>query len=493
MQNLNIPSEINIKNIINNKMSLSPTNYKTISIKRERQQVLSKFLDTATPFIKGEEPGSITYVGKSDIRFLRNSCVNKLDMTYSHHKLIFLNPNYGFENMLNNFDVLLCKDANIGDACLFVEDANKQTVFSSGMVKLNFKDERYKYYCLAFIRDEYFRMQLDSKTPRGSTIRHAGNAFIECQIPELLEGEEWVYRIFENLIKNVAFAEKISFDKMMETVDIIDAELMKKQVEYQSPTVSDLLNEKRVDAGIYSKSVFRLRKNIELYKYGCSDLEGYGFELKRGPSLQKRDLGRSIQTEEYKPNYNLLVYPSDISDNGYIEKTTFLGARNRVWFLENKNILFSAEGTVGKTFTVCDQEMKFTTNIHGMIIYPKEKNTEIKKSIFLGLFLNYMRIKGIFDKLSVGGQGGSFAVGYWNTINIPHFPDKVLDILEMKYHNDVNLNPFTFEMNKIKSSGVFELNNFRIKCQAVIKMLIDDIKLDKLKDRTYYMEKIKKM
>ncbi|MED3950111.1 hypothetical protein [Priestia aryabhattai] len=493
MQNLNIPNEINVKSIFNNKLSLSSTNYKTISIKRKKQKKLLDFLNKDNPYIKGEEPGSITYVGKSDIRFLRNSCVNKLDMSYSHHKLIFLNPNYEFENMLNNFDVLLCKDANIGDACLFVEDNSKQTIFSSGMVKLNFSHEKYKYYCLAFIRDDYFRLQLDSKTPRGSTIRHAGNAFLECQIPELLDSEEWVYSIFESLIKNVAFSEKVSYEKMMETVDIIDDELMTNEVEYSSPSIKNLLNEKRVDAGMYSKSVYNLRKNIQIYKHGYSDLSGFGFDLKRGPSLQKRDLGRSIQTEEYKPNYNLLVYPSDVSDNGYIEKTTFLGARNPVWFLENKNILFSAEGTVGKTFIVCDEEMKFTTNIHGMIIYPKEKQTDLKKSVFLGLFLNYLRIKGIFDKLSVGGQGGSFAVGYWNTLYIPHFPEEIMGILEKKYHNDVNLNPFNFEMEKIQNSGVFELNNFRIKCQAVIKMLTDDIKLNQLKDINYYLQKIKKM
>jgi hypothetical protein len=489
MQNMMIPSEVGFNQLLSNK-SLSPSNFKTIDIKRKLKNKLSNYLIEEQPFIKGIEPGSSAYVNKSDVRFLRNSCVNDLDMSYSHHKLIYLNPNYDFENMLNNLDVLLCKDANIGEACLFIEDKETKTIFSSGMVKLNFKEENYKYYCLAFIRDDYFKMQLESKTPKGSTIKHAGSAFMDCYIPDLNESEEWVYSVFESLIKNIAVSEKICYEKMTETVTIIEEELMKHDVEYMSPSINNLLTEKRVDAGIYSKSVYEVRKNIEMYEHGFSDLEGFGFKLKRGPSLQKRDLGRSIQTKEYRTNYNLLIYPSDISDNGYISETTFLGARNKVWFLENKNILFSAEGTVGKAFIVCDEKMKFTTNIHGMIISPLKKTTHIKKSVYLGLFLNYLRIKGIFDKLSVGGQGGSFAVGYWNTIMIPHFPDDKLDILCEIYHNKAQLNPLIFELEELRKAGVYELNNFRIICQSLLTKLLNDIKQDELKRYDSYLEEL---
>lgn len=236
--------------------------------------------------------------------------------------------------------------------------------------------------------------------------------------------------------------------------------------------------------------MYRLNENIRLYKGGYSNLEDFGFLLKRGPNLAKRDLGRSIQTKEYRPNYHILVYPSDISESGYILESSYIGARNPVWYLEHNNILFSSEGTVGKTFIICNEKHRFTTNFHGTIIYPKESNTPIEKAIFLGLFLNYLRTKGIFSKLSVGGQGGSFAVGYWDIINIPNFPDEIIKKLKVLYHNDVSIQPYKHEPEKLKNAGIFELNNFRMVCFSALRILIDHIKNDSLKDKDYYLNKL---
>ena len=205
MQNIIIPEEVSIKDIIKKK-SLSPNNFKEINIKRKKQTKISYFLSEQIPYYKGDEPGSITYVEKSNVSFLRNSCINGLNVSFLPQKLINLNPNYGFENMVSNLDVLLCKDANIGDACLYIEDKKNKdeiTVYSSGIIKPNFKDEKYKYYCLAFFKDNYFLQQLDAKTPKGSTIRHSGDRFMDCLIPLLQEDEEWIYDAFENLLKNI--------------------------------------------------------------------------------------------------------------------------------------------------------------------------------------------------------------------------------------------------------------------------------------------------
>jgi len=489
MHNILIPGEIHLNDIIEKK-SLSPSNYKQISIKRKLRTKIETFLELDNPYIKGEEPGSITYVKKSKIRFLRNSCINNLNFTLEMGKLIYLNPHYDFTNMINNYDVLMCKDANIGDACLYIDDAHEDTVISSGVIKLNFKDEKYKYYCLAFMKDDYFREQLDSMTPKGSTIRHSGDLFMQCLIPELREEEEWVYETFEALVKNLAFCEIYCDEKLRTTEKIIDDELMRNEVDYQNPTIDRLFKEKRIDAGIYSEEVYRLNENIRLYKGGYSNLEDFGFLLKRGPNLAKRDLGRSIQTKEYRPNYHILVYPSDISESGYILESSYIGARNPVWYLEHNNILFSSEGTVGKTFIICNEKHRFTTNFHGTIIYPKESNTPIEKAIFLGLFLNYLRTKGIFSKLSVGGQGGSFAVGYWDIINIPNFPDEIIKKLKVLYHNDVSIQPYKHEPEKLKNAGIFELNNFRMVCFSALRILIDHIKNDSLKDKDYYLNKL---
>ena len=197
-------------------------------------------------------------------------------------------------------------------------------------------------------------------------------------------------------------------------------------------------------------------------------------------------MGRSIITDVPYPNYHPLIYPSDISDQGYVTKTYFIGARNPIWYLRMGDILFSAEGTVGRTFVVCDEVSHFTTNFHGMIISP-EKEVSLKKSIYVGLFLTYLRKKLIFDKISVGGQGGSFASSYWNKIRIPILPNLLVDKLGSLYFaGDVTLDPFVFDALRISKAGIYELNKLRVNGIAALKTLIEDIKDDALKPSDAY-------
>lgn len=484
MHEIMVPKEIKFSDVSGN-YSLSPNNFKQLMIKNNNQTLLESFLNHDLPFEKGKEPGSGFYVKKSKQIFLRNSCINNLQFSLDMEKYIFLNPNYYDDNMVKVGDVLLCTDANIGDCCLCVFEEQK-IIFSSGIVKLNFSSEKEKYYVFAFLKDDYFRRQLDAKTPKGSTIRHSGDLFMKCNIPIIDSVDEWIFDAFECLVKNIAYTEHICESKLRKSETIINDELMKKEYDYINTDFDRTMDTLRLDSGIYSNKVFQWKNNVLHYKNGYKTLEEYGFKLKRGPNLAKRDLGRSIQSDKYIQGYNVLIYPSDISSSGYISSVSYLGARNPIWFLGEKDILFASEGTIGKTFIICDTKMKFTTNFHGTIVSPISKNQEMEKSIFLGLYLNYLRSKGIFDKISVGGNGGSFAVGYWDNIIIPVFSKNLLGILRKLYDNVESLNPLQFDLEKIKQAGIYQLNEFLIVCKELLKAIRDDIKNDEVKSKTYY-------
>jgi hypothetical protein len=130
--------------------------------------------------------------------------------------------------------------------------------------------------------------------------------------------------------------------------------------------------------------------------------------------------------------------------------------------------------------------MHFTTNFHGSIIYPLEKSQKLSKSIFLGLYLNYLRSSNVLTKMSVGGNGGSFAVGYWDNILIPNVSEEFMDKLAPYYDNKVELDPMTFNLSAITHSGIYELNKFLIKCKAELSQLCNDLKNDALKDEEEY-------
>lgn len=484
MHELIIPTEVRFSELRKNG-SLSPNNYKKLTVKNSKQRKLSTYLNTQSPYVKGIEPGSGAYVKYSEQAFLRNSCIDSIKYSVNKDKYIYLNPNYYNDFMLENEDILFCTDANIGDCCLYINEKEK-VIFSSGLIKLNFKEKKYKYYVMAFMKDDYFRQQLYTKTPKGSTIKHSGEIFLECLIPDC--PEEWLYSLMENLIKNIAYTEHICNSKIRKTEQLIKNEVITKEYEYVNPTIRQLKEKVRTDSGIYSNTVFQWKKNIENYKFGYSNLKEFGFKTQRGPSLQKRDLGRSIQIDKYRKGYNILIYPSDISSSGYINKVTFLGARNPIWFLGEKYILFASEGTIGKTFIICDDSMHFTTNIHGTMIYPLDIHTNINKSIFLGLYLNYLRSNGVLLKMSVGANGGSFAVGYWDNIIIPNVSNEFMESLSKIYNNSVKLNPTRFSKTEIMSAGVYQLNNFLIKCKALLDIVCNDLKSNNLKtEENYYM------
>ena len=177
MHELIVPTEVKISELSKNG-SLSPNNYKKLTIKNRKQHTISFYLDDESPYQKGIEPGSGAYVPWSSQKFLRNSCINNIQFSADKSKYIYLNPRYYNDSMVNDGDILFCTDANIGDTCFFISDG-ENVGFSSGIIKLNFKQEKYKYYAVAFMRDDYFREQLIAKTPKGATIRHSGDLFME--------------------------------------------------------------------------------------------------------------------------------------------------------------------------------------------------------------------------------------------------------------------------------------------------------------------------
>ena len=98
-----------------------------------------------------------------------------------------------------------------------------------------------------------------------------------------------------------------------------------------------------------------------------------------------------------------------------------------------------------------------------------------------------MRYNKVFEKMSVGANGGSFAVGYWDNVIIPNVDDNFMDVLANLYNKKGNLNPAIFNAMAIDDVGIYQLNAFLIKCKALLKCLCNDIKNDSLKQQSYYL------
>ena len=78
-----------------------------------------------------------------------------------------------------------------------------------------------------------------------------------------------------------------------------------------------------------------------------------------------------------------------------------------------------------------------SSDLHGIILNKLDHN--IIESGFVCCFLRYLRKIGYFDYLSVGGQGGSLAMKYWDDVIIPKFSKELMKKISELYCN-VNSN-----------------------------------------------------
>lgn len=88
--------------------------------------------------------------------------------------------------------------------------------------------------------------------------------------------------------------------------------------------------------------------------------------------------------------------------------------------------------------------------------------------------------------MSVGANGGSFAVGYWGNILIPQVNDDFMEHLAILYNNSVDLKPEIFNLDLLSNAGIYQLNSFMIKCKALLTHLCNDIKNDALQGQDFY-------
>lgn len=474
---IQIPKTITYKDLLKKRYILSAKNYQSISIQNKNLKRI-KELVIEKPQI-GREVGSFSYVNKSPFYFLRTKALQTsffLPVLNNTECAVPILPKAFKDFELRKGDILLAKDANVGDASYLNTDL-PNFMISSGIVKLRFSEE-VRFYIFAFMKSNFFRNQIDLMISRGATLKHAKTLWLDAVIPfPNQKNKEEVMNFVSILTKAIIRKESEIKEKYNKIMWLIDEELKKNQklnkFAYVMPNLKNLQETLRLDAGIFCKDYKEKQFLIENYIYGTDNIFN-DFDFKRGQNLQVSQIGKSIYSEEYKPGFYKLVRPLNLSDFGTVEKYEYLGNSKKLQTIDKGEILLSAEGTIGKFCVFIDVDDKTITNIHGIIISKKNKKDNVE-SIFLGLFLGYLRNLGVLDYISVGGQGGSLAQRYWNYIKIPRFPRGKKEELAQYYYKPVNYNP-----NKLNVEN-FEAEDIKITKEAGIWQLDKQIKQIKQK------------
>ena len=475
MEYIRIPKTISYQDL-KTKLSLSPHSYKSVLVKNTNTRMLEDLI-THKP-VKGTEVGSSAYISKSPYRFIRNKALQSssfLPMLEDIECAVPILPNAFVKLGLHRGDILISKDANVGESAFWDSDS-PDYMLSGGLLKTRFPEEL-GYYVFAFMKDDFFRDQI-GLAPRGATITHAKDLWLRAVIPfPTKANSEEIIQFVSLLTRAVIRKEAEIKKKYKQAMDLINTELLENQKKqefvYALPRLTDIAHILRLDAGMFCEDYKKKQFIVQNYVKGSSSILDLGFHLKRGQNLQVSQIGHSIYTERYKPNFYKLIRPTDLTDYGTIAKYEYLGNPNKLETINKGDILFSAEGTIGKFYVFVDVNDRTITNIHGIIIFRKSGVNEVD-SIFLGLFLGYLRIVGILDHLSVGGQGGSLAERYWKHIRIPDFQQSKKELIGSFYHRPADCNPT--KLNLLE----FDTEDSRVTLESGIAQL--DHQLHKIKE-----------
>ncbi|MCE8163060.1 MAG: hypothetical protein I3273_00095 [Candidatus Moeniiplasma glomeromycotorum] len=441
------------KEILNLKCNLTPSQLSVLDIPNKNTVPIKDLLDRKLRFSdKGSEIGSINYISHSSRYFIRTKALQADCFLpfLNNETAITIRPQVFKGFNLREWDLIISKDANIGEAVILDQDY-PNFMMSGALYRLPITKN--KLYLLAFLKHRHFRKQLDILVPKGSTIRHAKTLFLDCKIPFPNQNDATeIIKYVELLTGSIINKEKEIRRKDQLIFELIEKELLENQREnkfkYEGLKFNELSLNSRIDSGYYCYNYKQKQFLISNYKNGVGSIDKWNFKIKKGQDLAVNKIGKkTIYSDSPKKNFYTLIKPTNFSEFGTIKKFEYLGNSKKLAFLQSGDIVFSTEGTIGKCVLFDNPKGdKWITNIHGLVL--KKKDHNVKESAFVSCFLRFLKNWGIFDYISVGGQGGSLTKKYWKDIMIANFlGQKRHEILSLYYNptiypNGLNLNNF---------------------------------------------------
>lgn len=457
MRYVDVPQKVNIFEILENKASFSPHNYKKVILGGKKSKLVKDFL--AGDLINGEEVGSDAYLRKSYKYFIRNKALQQDSflLSFSGDSVIPILPNKFVDLRLKEGDLIISKDSNIGET-IILDKNYPNHMLSGGLYKLPVNQN--KYYLFAFLKHDFFRTQLNFFVSRGATILHAKKLFLDCLIPlPNQKNSDQVITYLETLMRLAINKEKKVKENEDRIFALIETEISsnqtKKDFRYQFPDLRQILLTSRIDAGFYCEDYTKKQFSIKNYTKGAGTIAEWGFEIGRGQNLQVSAIGNSIYSEQKKENFYTLVRPTNLSDFGTVAKYEYLGNSRELSAISEGDIIFSAEGSVGKCMMFANPKQRTLTNIHGIVLNKKDYNKI--ESAFVCCFLRYLRTLGVLDYISVGGQGGSLAMKYWSEVKIPFFSEAKQKEIARYYYAPINYKISGSDFRAIEKQD-FQLN-----------------------------------
>lgn len=472
--------------------TLSASDCKDLIIKNNNCVILRNLTNK---IILGKEIGSEQYLPKSDHRFLKTTNINR-NFQIDEKNIEYCTPNIKANPKKNN--ILIVKDGGgdgLGEVSIYPYDnKNNKDSISAGIIAIELK-ENIRNYVFGVLKSNFFKNYIDLNTPQGSTIRHSKMVALNFNVPFPTHKNNEKPKLVEDfvsvLVQNIINKE----EQIKEKNNFIDKKIKDSLGEYKNLpneekiTISKLKNNNfKMDSGIYGELVKETDFLIKSNKKGFFVLSNY-YNYSRGQNLQISQIGESIYSKTEINNFYKLVTNVEMQDDRTISGFRYLGNPNKLKILPKNSIMFAADGTVGRSFFF-DDLGNTITNLHPWIITNKNEKDELYKTVYVSLFLSYLKNIGYLDKIKDKSNGGGLKGEHLDKwIKIPIFEKDIQILLAKNYYNpltkneELNFNNYIekeFERNE--KIGIYQLNmelfKLRTKLNEVVKNIVMNNPID---------------
>ena len=418
---------IKLSNIINNNYKLSPSNYCLNFVISLKFHELNKFIEKVD---KGMEIGSENYIDKSIYHFIRTSAFN--DQTFllnlDNNSYLNITPNNYVDYDLKKGDILICKDSNVGEVAILDEDI-PNSMISSGINRIYFKQN--SLYFFAMMKNKYFKSQLEMLIPKGATLKHAKDLYLECKVPftnkEEIQYIESLVQVISNK-ENEIKRKKGIIEKYI--VDEIENNQKNNQFIYKQPSIKEIKKSTRLDTGIYTYEFKNIDFKIKNYKNGYYNLNKLNI---KGGNTPKQRFISDCENLKY-----LWITPSFINDDGSLITSNRIECdKNNI----NENCMLvinrTSKGGFGEYVGIAsfyDYNMfgkaQHNQGIYKIFNYPKSK------LLFMTCLLNSNYYRKYCANMSMGSKMKEIKLNNVLQIPFPNFSENSINFVVNNYYNN---------------------------------------------------------
>lgn len=457
--------KLSLNDIKNNEFSFSASSYTELDINYSFYKKLYEFVQCVQ---KGTEPGSKFYSNEDKTyKFIRTSNIEDNSFLFNEKLCIGVLGNVFEEHNLKKWQILLVKDGTLGKVALLDKDY-PDCMLCAGIHSLTCD---FPYYVFAIIQHPYFKSNFERSVPRGSTISHAGEKYLNFDIPLPIDNDKTVMHFVENLMCSAFFKEILIKEKFNNINDLISHELnfegFDGLINQEFPKINEILEKNKLYAGYNSKKSKFIRDLIKSY------VGGYFFidedKLSSGFTPEKNKKRGPVDNRSLMYNW---IIPTNINDFGFITDLPSIEFEYRSNNLKNNACLIinrtskKIDGESGKFVgisTFYDFDI-FGEGQHNQGIYRLENYCDTDL-IMLTVLLNHPLYRELFGEISLGSKMKEIKID--DLVNIPFpsfdstFKTKINNLYYSKTeYNAKNLNNENFlEYDKkwCESAGLYDL------------------------------------